>query len=143
MSASTAGQSKRCPSCRRRQPLGAFALREKGGTARQSWCRACLRDVKRANRATDLTLSDDPTALSVEEVAIATLVIAATTPPVTGTPSTLANEAVDTWRVVFPLLRGVAASHGLTLTQPVGWPAASQVLAEANAQIPTETEFSR
>ncbi|MGN7969115.1 hypothetical protein [Microbacterium sp. 22296] len=99
--------------------------------------------MKRANRAPDLPVSDDPAALSVEEVAIATLVIAATTPPITGTPSALANEAVDTWRVVYPLLRTIAASHGLTLTQPVGWPAASQVLAEANAQIPTETESRR
>jgi len=135
VSSSSAGQSKLCPSCRRRQPLDAFALQEKGGTARQSWCRRCVRDAKRANRATDLPVSNDPGALSVEEVAIATLVIAATTPPVYGTPSALANEAVDTWRVVYPHLRTVAAGHGLTLTQPVGWPAASQVLAEARAQM--------
>ncbi|MCM3614607.1 hypothetical protein M3672_09175 [Microbacterium enclense] len=140
MNAANSPQTKLCPSCRRKQPIDAFALRERGGTARQSWCRACFRDIKRANRATDLLLSDDPAALSVEEVAIATLVIAATTPPVTSTPGDLANEAVDTWRVVYPLLRTAAAGHGLTLTQPVGWPAASQVLAEANAQIPTETE---
>ena len=131
---------KLCPSCRQVKPLGSFALREKGGTARQGWCRACMRSAKRTTRTPDLHLSGDPAAMSVEEAAIAALIVAAITPPVDGPPHELATEAIDTWRVVYPLLRTAAARHGLTMTQPVGWPAASQVLAEARAQLPNEPE---
>lgn len=43
--------TKHCPQCNRTLPLTAFALRKRGSEARQSYCRSCINDTRRATYA--------------------------------------------------------------------------------------------
>lgn len=43
----TAEHTKTCSHCTRDLPLSAFALRKRGGAARQAWCRECINTTRR------------------------------------------------------------------------------------------------
>lgn len=43
----TATDTKQCPHCQQHKPVDAFALRRRGGTARQGWCRSCVNQTRR------------------------------------------------------------------------------------------------
>lgn len=47
MTIMTAEATKTCPHCTRDLPVSAFALRKRGGTARQAWCRDCINATRR------------------------------------------------------------------------------------------------
>ncbi len=47
MKTMTAEATKICPHCDRTLPVSAFALRKRGGTARQGWCRDCINATRR------------------------------------------------------------------------------------------------
>lgn len=133
---------KRCPHCKRTLPIDAFALRARGDDRRQSWCRSCVAAANRARKAPDLVISDDPGALSVEEVALAYLALAAHSSDATD-PAAFVVEAVETWRKIWPTIQAVAADHGVTMTQPVGWDAASRIVGEAQPYLQAELEATR
>ncbi|KAA9110381.1 hypothetical protein [Microbacterium rhizomatis] len=90
----------------------------------------------------DLNVTDPPDSISVEELIIGHLCIAAAElEPLTR--ADLMIETIDTWRKVWPAAEAVAQVHGVTITEPVGIVAASSILAEAGVFIKAEQEAGR
>lgn len=50
---------------------------------------------------------------------------------------------IEAWRTVRPTVEAVASGHSITMTQPVGWPVASQIVTEAQPYLQAELEATR
>ncbi|AZS44049.1 hypothetical protein BWL13_01631 [Microbacterium oleivorans] len=80
-------------------------------------------------------------AITIEECAISQLVAAAIA---THTPGrAVLDEAVESWRRIRPAVQAVADTHGLKMTDLVGWNVAVSIVAQAATFIDAEGEALR
>lgn len=88
-------------------------------------------------------IDSNPDAVSLDEWIVATLALAAATPPVSTDAADLTIDTINALRKVRPAVAAVAETHGLTLDQPVGVPAAVRIVAEAGVFVAAELAVTR
>lgn len=92
---------------------------------------------------TELEISNNPDATTVEEVVVAYLAVAASNPGTESEASALAVETIEAWRKLRLVCGAVAAAYGVTMSQPIGWEPAHRVFAEATPYLQAELAATR